>query len=42
MTAARCQRIFVLAFWAWIVAMLALYIGSLGPVIRILISRLTP
>jgi hypothetical protein len=42
MTAARCQRIFVLAFWAWIVAMLALYIGSLGPVTRILISTLMP
>lgn len=36
------QRILVLAFWAWIVAMLALYIGSFGPVIRILIFRLMP
>jgi hypothetical protein len=42
MTVARYQRIVILAFWAWIVAMLALYIGSLGPVIRILISRLVP
>jgi hypothetical protein len=40
MTVARYQRIFILAFWAWIVAMLALYIGSFGAVIRILISML--
>lgn len=36
------QRLITIAFGLWVVAILALYIGSFGPVIRLLISTLTP
>jgi hypothetical protein len=38
----RHQKIFALAFWLWIVAMFVFYIGSFGPVLRVLLSALLP
>ena len=32
------QRSLNLLFWIWIIVMLGLYVGSFGPVIRILLS----
>lgn len=35
------QRLIVLAFSLWVVAVLAFYVGSFGPVIRMLLAALT-
>lgn len=42
MTGAPFRRVLAVAFWIWIFAILALYIGSFGPVIRMLIATLMP
>jgi hypothetical protein len=34
------RRLIALSFWLWIGGMLALYLGSFGPVIRILMAAL--
>ena len=42
MNDALVQRAISLLFWIWIIVMLGLYVGSFGPVIRILLSSLLP
>ena len=42
MNGALRQRILIFVFWFWVVGILGLYIGSFGPVIRILLSALLP
>jgi len=36
------QRALRLLFWLWIIVVLGLYVGSFGPVIRLLLSSLLP
>jgi hypothetical protein len=36
------QRALNFLFWLWIIVILGLYVGSFGPVIRLLLSWLLP
>lgn len=36
------QRVLLFVFWLWVVGIIGLYIGSFGPVIRILLLALRP
>jgi len=36
------QRILTLLFWLWVVGILGLYIGSFGPLLRMLVVYFMP